>query len=404
MTKDCKKLLLLGGSEFQIPFIKEAKQQGIHVGIIDINENATAKKFADEFFVCSVKDCESVLEIAKKFHPDGVSVGMIDIAVPSCAYIASKLGLPGLDIQTSINSTNKFEMVKCFEKSNVPHPKYEYVPYESFKDKKTTTVGYPAIVKPIDMAGSRGIFLVHNNEELRWALDQCSEIGDSGNLLIEEYMVGPEVSVELVVKNGIPHVIQITDKSTTGPPHFAEIGHLQPSQLPEKTLEQVGKVACDAAVSLGLYNSLGHAEIIITSDGPKMVEIGARAGGDAIGEQLVLLSTGVNFPKIALQIAFGEEISDYVPHRQHAACIRFIKSKEGQLKGIIGIEAARSLPGIAEISISGVIGQKYHDVVDNSGRLGHIISIGNTPEDAALACESALKEIKIDYMEVQNNE
>lgn len=391
-----KRLLILGGADFQIPFIKKAKDKGLYVGVVDINADAPGKEYADYFFQASVKDKEEILSIAKAFQPDGVTVGMVDIAVPACAYVATELGLPGMDMETAVRSTNKFEMIRAFEENHVPHPAFQYLNHEDI-GKAKIQVEYPLIVKPVDMAGSRGIFLVNNDVEMEAALEGSSKSGDSGNLLIEEYMDGPEVSVELVVKNGTPHVIQITDKTTSGAPHFAETGHLQPSQLPEHTLQQIAEVARGAAKALQLKNSLGHAEIKVTSKGPKMVEIGARAGGDSIGEQLIELSSGVSFPEVAISIALGEDFEVPQNHLNLSSCIRFLTTQNGVLASIEGADEAKKIHGVQIVKIFGKIGKQYSDMIDSSGRLGYIITQAENADEARHICNQAFDAITVNY-------
>lgn len=398
-----KKLLILGGSEFQIPLILKAKELGIITYVIDINSDAPALKYADYSYQMSVKNKEGVLKIAKDIMPDGITVGMVDVAIPTYAFVTKELNLPGISIESALKATNKYEMIKSFEKNNVPHPEFEYISKDFLELKLKKNISFPNIVKPIDMAGSRGIYLVNNEKELKKAIEESSKISDTGNLLIEEYMSGPEVSVELVVKDGIPHVIQITDKTTTGAPHFAETGHLQPSTLSSDIKEKISEVARHAAKSIGLVNSLGHAEIKVTEEGPKMVEIGARAGGDAIGEQLILLSTGVDFSQIAIDIAFGFEIN--IPSKKtKASCIRFIQSQKGVLNSVSGLEEAKKIENIFKVEFNGIIGKEYEDVIDNSGRLGYVIAYGDNTEDVLNACNKAIDCIKVTYKDGSNHE
>ena len=391
-----KRLLVLGGAEFQIPLVKKAKGMGYYVAIVDINENSPASRYADINFKVSLKNKEEVLEVAKKFQPDGITVGMVDVAVPTCAYVTNRLNLPGIDEVTAKKATDKYEMIKVFEKEDVPHPWFIYVSKDEIKTKEINPE-FPVIVKPVDMAGSRGIYLVNNKEELMLAISKSSEASDRGDVIVEEYMDGPEVSVELVVKNGIPYVIQITDKTTSGAPHFAETGHLQPSQLPNDVLDKIKDVACRAAISLNLKNSLGHAEIKVTSKGPKMVEIGARAGGDGIAEQLIELSTGVSFSEIAIQIAMGDEIVIPNMRKNKSSCIRFILSHKGILKSIDGVEQAENIENIEEIKMYGIIGQEYQDMIDNSGRIGYVIACAENAKEARNACDTSVEQIKAIY-------
>lgn len=391
-----KRLLVLGGSSFQIPLINEAKAMGLYVGVVDINKNAPACKVADVSYESSVKDYDKVLEIAKSFNPDGITVGMVDVAVTTCAYVTEKLNLPGMAMSSAIKATDKFEMIKAFEKYDVPHPWYYYVKKEEISSFDLN-IEEPVIVKPVDMAGSRGIYLANNSQELKEFIKLSSELSDRGDVIVEEYLDGPEVSVEVVVKNGVPHVMQVTDKTTSGAPHFAETGHLQPSQLPNKVIEDIKHVACDAAKALGLFNSLGHAEIKVTSRGAKMIEMGARAGGDGIAEQLIELSAGVSFSEYAIKIALGMdfEVPDQV--NDNASCIRFIISEDGMLEDISGVEEARDIEGVEEISVTGEVGKTYSAMVDNSGRLGYVICSAKSADDVRKICDKAIDTIKVKY-------
>lgn len=391
-----KRLLILGGSEFQIPLVKLAKEKGIYTGVVDIKRSAPACSYADIVFEANLRDKKKILEIAKSFSPDGITVGMVDVAIPAYAYCTSMLNLPGMDEETAKKSTNKYEMIEVFKEHMIPHPAFQYISKEDLNSVRCE-LPYPVIIKPIDMAGSRGIYLVSNNDEFQDALRKSSLSGNTGNILVEEYMEGSEVSVELVVIEGEPFVIQITDKMTSGAPHFAEIGHLQPSQLRSETKEKIKEVACAATRALGIKNSLGHAEIKVTGNEPKMVEIGARAGGDGIAEQLIELSTGVSFNEIAIKMAFGEKIEKPDIKFERSSCIQFILSKRGILKKIECIDEASLLPGIEQLKIYGKIGQAYEDMVDNSGRIGYVISGGESPEQAICANKKALSLLNIVY-------
>lgn len=266
----------------------------------------------------------------------------------------------------------------------------------------SSPVGYPAIVKPVDMAGSRGIIKVNNDEELLNALESSKKISDSGKVIIEEYLDGPEVSVELVISNKKVYVIQVTDKITTGPPHFIEIGHSQPSILDYDAIKDIKNVAVKAAQSLEIDNCLGHVEIKLTSHGAKMIEMGARAGGDSIGEQLIFNSTGVNFQNIALNFALGNEIQIQEPAQSTPCCIKFIQCESGVLKSISGIENVKLPKNIIDLKITAKIGEKYSDPVDNSGRWGYVIAKANTLDEAKSICDNTLSKIIFENFDTNN--
>ena len=389
-----KKLLVLGASEFQIPLLKQAREMGLYVCVLDINPNSRGVKHANDYYQCSLKDVDKAISIAKSIQPDGVTVGMCDVAVCTAAKICEELDLPGLDFQTAKRATDKFLMVSAFKEHCVPHPEYMYIQKEDI-GKRQFKFPLPCISKPIDMAGSRGINKISEETELLSLLKDSSLSSDSGDIIVEEYMEGPEVSVEILVIDHTPTVLQVTDKYTSGAPHFIEIGHSQPSQLSEETIEAVSDVAKKAVNALGLYNCFAHAEIIITNRGPKMVEIGARMGGDGIQEQLLLLSRGINAPLYAINFALG--IHNEQPPQMINMCsaIKFIQSRPGIVQTIDYIEKASQIDGIKQIEILCKPGDKMRSPTDNSDRMGYIISQEKTVEKALAACEEAASIIKI---------
>ncbi len=237
-------------------------------------------------------------------------------------------------------------MIREFEKNSVPHPWFRKIGADDIAGLDRD-LPYPLISKPVDMSGSRGINKIEKAEDLDALLLDSSNTGRSGEILIEEFMEGPEVSVEMLVKDRVPHVLQITDKLTSGAPHFVELGHAQPSQHPADTQRAIADVARGAAAALGLNNCCAHAEIIVTKNGPKMVEIGARMGGDTIQEQLILYSKGVNMPYYAIKMALGEDFE--LPDLSLNMCstIRFLTAPK---KGVV--TAVR----VSDMTIGGFLG------------------------------------------------
>lgn len=389
-----KKLLVFGAAEFQIPLIKRASEQGIHTCVLDINPRAEGCKYADQFFVCSLKDYEKALRIAQDYKPDGITAGMCDVAVLSVAKIARELGLPGIDPKIALKSTNKYEMIKAFTTAGVPCPKYQY--YEA-NDKLTIdeNLTFPIIAKPIDMAGSRGINLIKTQEDLPKGISASIAASDSGKIVLEEFMVGPEVSVEIVVKDNEPYVLQITDKITSGAPHFVELGHSQPSTLPDSIKENISDVACQAVRSLEIKDAIVHAEIIITENGPKMVELGARMGGDGIHQQLIKLSTGIDLPELAIKIAMGQEFDIPKEVFNMHSMIRFIPSISGKVSCIDIDESINDDYQVKAYKIYCKQGEEYKDQEDNSGRFGYVITQANSFEETNEICLSALSKINI---------
>ena len=207
-------------------------------------------------------------------------------------------------------------------------------------------------------------------------------------------MEGPEVSVETLSVDGVCNVMQITDKLTTGAPYFVEMGHNEPSMLNEKIKEKIAEVASAAVNAVGIKNGPSHTEIKVTKSGPKIVEIGARLGGDNITTHLVPLSTGIDMVKCCIQISLGENPDLEVKIKKGSA-IRYFKAKTGEIENIIGIEEAEKIDGVQQISFVYDIGDKIKEIQNSTDRVGFVIAQASTPEQAIKICENVLEKIKI---------
>lgn len=316
------------------------------------------------------------------------------------AKVAKELDLIGIDEKTAINATNKSKMRDALKAYGVPIPMYfsveDYDQYikaiDNLRNKK-----YKCIVKPADNSGSRGIRLVENYDidQLKKIYDYCKKNSNSGKLVVEEYMQGPEVSVETISRNGTCNVIQITDKLTTGAPYFVEIGHNQPSQLPIDIIEKIKKVAIDANKAIGIKNGPSHTEIKVTKDGPKIVELGARLGGDNITTHLVPYSTGVNMVEACINIALGQEV-DIRKKFQKASATRYKKCDVGKIIKITGVDQANKIQGVKDVKIVHGVGEESRQIKSSNDRVAYVISQAENTSKATLSCEKALEKIKIE--------
>lgn len=389
-----KKVLIIGASILQLPGIKKAKELGYYVGVVDYNPNAIGIPYADEFYEVSTIDVDKVAETAKRFHADGIMTLATDMPMRSVSKAAEVCNCPGISMDTAIKATDKGEMIRAFEENDVEHPWY-YIAldkgaFESVKEK----IAYPCIMKPTDNAGSRGVVLVHSLDELE--KEYSYTVGESreGGVIIEEYMEGPEISVEVMVVDGEPHVLQVTDKITTGAPHFVEMGHTQPSRLGSENVDKISDLAKRAVKSIGINCGPAHVEIMLTKDGPKMVELGARMGGDCITTHLVPLSTGIDMVRNTLEIACGIE-TDIGPKFEKGSAIRYFRTETGVIKTITGVDEAKAIPGVKEVSFVKNIGDAVGSIDSSVDRVGFVIAQGESADDAEAICENALSLIKI---------
>ncbi len=391
-----KTIMILGASILQLPAIERATKMGLHVVALDMNPEAVGFNVPSVIKeVISTVDIDGAIKAAKKHNVDGVMTLATDMPMRAVAAVAKECGLVGISEETAIKATDKSVMREALERASVPIPKYFRVENEFEYLQAVKQMKGAFLVKPSDSSGSRGIIKVEKKNEVNEAFSYTMKHCKNGVALVEECMVGPEVSVETLAVDGEINVIQITDKITTGAPHFVEMGHTQPSRL--HCLEEIKRVAVAANKALGIENGPSHTEIIVTNQGPKIVELGARLGGDCITTHLVPLSTGVDIVEACILIALGEK-PDITPSLECGSAIRYFHQREGIVKSIDGIKEVEKLAGVKQVSIVHGIGERITEITDSGSRMGFVIAQGSDANDAASIAECAISKIVVKIM------
>lgn len=389
-----KKLLIIGASILQLPAIRKAKELGYYTIVADYNPNAVGIKYADEYHNVSTIDEAGVVELAKRVRPDGIMTLATDMPMRALAAATTAIGLPGISYDTAVKSTDKGEMIKAFEAAGVEHPWYYIIEDESQLQSILDRASYPCVMKPTDNAGNRGVCYIDSENELIEQYAYSHENSRCGRVIIEEYLEGNEVSVEIIVYQGNVHILAVTDKLTQGKPYFVEIGHAEQSMLPTDTVDAIKDLAKRAVKAVGIDNSPAHVEIMVTPTGPKMVELGSRMGGGCITTHLVPLSTGIDMIQSVMNMALGMK-PDVTPKFNRGAALRHIVGLEGIIKSIDGIDEAQSIEEVNEVTILKEIGDKVHYFKNGSDRIGYVIASANSTTEAIRMCEEALSKIKI---------
>jgi len=389
-----KKILILGASILQLPAILKAKELGFHVGVVDYNPEGIGVPYADVFFDVSTIDTDAVLRTAQEFKPMGIITMATDMPMRAIARATTELGLPGISPETALKATDKGEMIKAFKTHSVEIPWFFIVPPDEDINKIKTRITFPCIMKPTDNAGSRGVILIKNPAEIDSAYIYSKQHSRAGAVIIEEYLTGSEVSVEIMVVQGTVHILAVTDKLTTGTPYFVEMGHCQPSQLPSSDLEKIKALAARAVRAVGIESGPAHVEIMLTQEGPKMIELGARMGGDCITSHLVPLSTGIDMVKATIDVATGQ-FPDLKPKVNKASAVRYFDTCQGTIAGIAGIEKAKKIVGIKEIIFTKTIGDSLCGIKSSIDRIGHVIAQADRAVDAIEVCNQAIGNIQV---------
>ena len=373
----------------QLPAIQKAKEMGLEVAVADYDPNAVGIPYADRYFNASTIDVDAICRVAQEYHPDGIMTLATDMPMRSVAAATSLLGLPGISMDTAIKATDKGEMIKAFKAHGVESPWYYIIKNEEELEVAKQDFTYPCIMKPTDNAGSRGVTLLRSEEDLQDAYAYSRKQSRGGEVIVEEFLQGQEVSVEIMVVDEEPHVLAVTDKLTTGAPHFVEMGHSQPSQLPEPDVEKIKSLAKRAVRAVGINCGPAHVEIMNTENGPKMIELGARMGGDCITTHLVPLSTGIDMVRATIDVSLGN-YPDIKPKWKKGSAIRFFNTTQGKVRSISGVNEARGVNGVKELFFGKKEGEHIGEIFSSIDRPGYVIAQRNSVKEAVGACESAL--------------
>lgn len=360
-----KKIAIIGASYLQQPLVEKAKEMGLYTICFAWEDGAVCKDLCDKFFPISIVEKDAILKVCREEGIDAVTTIASDVAVLSVNYVAEQMGLIGNPDKYSQTVTNKYLMRQCFMKNGVPSPRFSLT--DGTIPNAIKSFKYPVIVKPTDRSGSRGVEKVDNEAELLAAIERACKESFQKKAVIEEFVEGREISVESISFEGKHYVLQITDKVTTEAPFFVELEHHQPSSLSEEIKSRVEKIVLNALTALHIQYGASHAELKITTGGDiRVIEIGARMGGDFIGSDLVKLSTGYDFLKGVIDVAFGDFEEPRATEHKYSGVYFLCKETE---KFLPIIENAEKYPEIVRAEVTDHVLRNIEQSADRSGYL-----------------------------------
>ena len=299
------KLAVIGANEPSIPYYKQAKALGYNIIGIAWAEGAVCRQYCDKFYPVSFKEKEEVLRICQEERIDGITSFSLESALPTVVYVAQAMGLVSNTEECVKLTETKYAQRQAFERNGIPVPRFYSVEREDML--LDLDLDYPIIVKPLDSGGSQGICKLNTNDGLINAYRIAADHSRSRRVIVEEFIDGREFSVEALSHNGIHYILQITDKVTSGSPHFIEIQHHQPADISDEIALRIKEMVSRALSALKIENSPSHTEIKLNSRGELyIIEIGARMGGDFITSDLVRLSTGYDMVAGSIGLAIGD--------------------------------------------------------------------------------------------------
>lgn len=357
------RLAIIGANSPLECFYRQAKSLGYYIIGIAWSEGAVCQKYCDKFYPVSFTEKDKVLQICKDERIDGITSFSLESALPTVIYVAQNLGLVSNGFDCIKLTENKFAQREAFKSAGLLVPKFKRV--KSTQGLDLRDFQFPIIVKPIDGGGSQGINKLDREESFVESLSDALNHSRSHEAIIEEFIDGREFSVEYISHNGIHYNLQITDKVTSGAPHFIELQHHQPANITKELAGRIKETVEKALTALKIENSPSHTEIKLNSRNELyIIEIGARMGGGHITSDLVRLSTGYDMVKGCIELATGHFNKPKLGTPKYAG-IYFYSQLAPKIGSII--RNHENFPSIIEWEIKEGVLPEVHSNADRGG-------------------------------------
>ncbi|MDR2096436.1 MAG: ATP-grasp domain-containing protein [Treponema sp.] len=391
------RILILGAGIMQGPSIRIAKEMGLETVVVDGDPHAPCVSLADRFEPIDLKDKEGIEALARKLQAEGGLSGVMTAGTDfssSVAWVAEKLGLPGIPYEVSLDASDKERMRRRFREAGVPSPNFLVIKDFDGKAPPKLPFPYPVVVKPVDNMGSRGCRRVDNSSDFMSALPEALKFSRSGRVIVEEYMDGPEFSVDAIVYQGEITICGLADRHIFFPPYFIEMGHTMPTYGSPET-ENILRVFKDGVRALGITNGAAKGDIKLSSRGPMIGEIAARLSGGYMSGWTYPYASGVEVTRGAIFAALGKKPEGLKPRKFWTCAERAFISIPGKIRSIHGLDAARNVPYVKDLFLRVGEGSTAAFPENNVSKCGNVISAAPERNEAIESAEKAARAVLI---------
>jgi len=399
-------LLIVSGGIEGADAVKRAREMGLHVVVSDIDADAPGFAFSHDHLIADVYGAEETARAAEDYHRtqrqiDGVLCVAADAPV-TAALVAQRLGLPGISLETAKLACDKLAMKRRFAESGIPVPWFAPVTSATSLAAIVTERGSNLVIKPVDSRGSRGVQRLARATDFAEAFALAQRHSPTRRVMVEAYLDGPQVSTESIVIGGHCHTPGFADRNyeflEKHAPFFIENGGDLPSHLPAETQRKVKNVVARAAAALGVTDGTVKGDIVVHRNEPYVIELAARLSGGFFCTREIPLNTGIDFIGCAIRIALGESIpaAELTPRRQQTVIQRYAFPKPGRVIEVRGADAAKRLPGIADIIVTAKPGDVIPPAGDKRPSGAMVLATGHSHGEALAAARAGLAAIEIE--------
>jgi biotin carboxylase len=389
-------VLLIGGRGHEVG--KVAKL-GVRYSMIQIPERVNERQAAgaQRYAVADYRRIGEILPIARAWHaadPFGAVASFTEYGLDPASRCAIDLGVPGDNLTAVLLTRDKTRTRELLNHNGVSPVRHRVcVALGDAHDFMAELKGQPIVLKPPAGGLSEGVFVVETQDQLaeRWA---WTSLVAGGPILAEEYLSGPEYSVESISRDGRHEVVMVTEKLTTGFPGFVEVGHQVPARLGHADQREIEKLTGDFLNLIGQKTGPVHSELRLTPSGPRLVEAQTRIGGDQIWEMCEMVS-GVDMIAETVAALLGLPSPPRTPSAP-AAAIRFFSYENARVLDVQGVAAAENAPDVVRVQCSLERGQELGRLISSDARQGYVLCRGASTHDAAVKAEAARDLVRVD--------
>jgi biotin carboxylase len=390
-------VLFVGAGRHQRRAILHAKELGLRVAAVDRNAEALGLKEADIAKVVDFSDVVAVLRATRRLRLDGVLTVSADRAVPVVAAVAEARGLPGIGVETAHLMTHKVAMRRRLAEHGVPQPRFAAVRTLAETRRAADEVGFPAVLKPADSGGQRGVFRVDSLDDVDRHLHEALAASPTEEAILEEFVDGTELNGIVIARSG--EAIPLTLSDRMRPPGIGfGVGwiHVYPPTIPAEQLSEAEVVATRTVHALGLQTGIAFPQLIAAGDGRVVVvECAARIPGGQMAD-LVRWAVGVDLVEVQLAMALGDELPDELvkPKFAQPLAIRFFTASPGPLPtGVVRrigpLDKVLAFPGVVQADVYLQVGETIRPVRLDGDRRGYVIATADTNLTALERAEAA---------------
>jgi biotin carboxylase len=392
-----KKVLILGGSAWQLDIIQRALDFGLYIIVADISANAPGRNLANEFIQIDTNNKKELAKIAREKKVEIVIAEQTDRVVPVAAYINRELGLRGILPEIASRFTDKYIMRNHLANTDIPMPVYHEINTIEDAMEFTDMQGYPVILKPKSSQASLGVFRVSNSDGLQKYFEETKKNSEDGKILIEEFIEGIEITVEGFSLEGKCHILAISEKEHY--PHNECVASrlAYPPRFSDNAIENIKHIAAKVVETLGLVNGISHAEYRMRGDIPVLVEVGARGGGNRIASMIVPHISGVDIYEMLIRSLLGEQNLGIPKSLWRSANLEFFQFQPGRVKAIRGLDEVRKEKLAQDISLNFKVGDTLESATDDRHRPGYFIVLGENRDETDSKSKRIKELISLEY-------